>query len=201
MIKSGLVVSFALRLRRSLFLTAIACLVAISSVILGPERANSIGFISHHGSQKLPGKWQGKSLNSGARAAAGRSAFSRLHRIKTMSGLHSQLSKRKGNLAGNGTLKAFAIGKGNSAGAIKNLVSNLKVQTLVPGVIYKKGGGALRLNVLDVDTAKAPVVVKPMVAQEGASRLQTVNSYAATNRALAAINANYFKRMGWPWAP
>ena len=196
MIKGELTVSLVLFLRRTIFLTALACLFAGSLVILGQERANSIGFISHHDSHKLLGRWQGKSLNSDRHASFGKNTAKCHRKIRTADSLHRRLSAKTAKLLNSRTAKVLTVDNDNSSAAIKNLIGNLRTQVLVPGVVYKKGGGALRLNVLDVDTARAPVMIKPIVAQEGSSRLQTVNSYAATNRALAAINANYFKKDG-----
>jgi hypothetical protein len=78
------------------------------------------------------------------------------------------------------------------------VLSNLQSTAIVPGVIYRKSRGALRINILDIDTVQAPVLIKPIVAPSGTPRLQTVNNLALSNHALAAVNANYFKNTGIP---
>ena len=60
----------------------------------------------------------------------------------------------------------------------------------------ERAAGRIRLNVLDIDIAHAPVLIKPIIAGEGAPRLQTVNEHASATHALAAVNANYFKKTG-----
>lgn len=75
------------------------------------------------------------------------------------------------------------------------MIANLQPKELMPGIIYKRGLGPLHLNILDIDTTRAPVLVKPIVAPEGATRLQTVKDHTSSSHAIAAINANYFKRL------
>ena len=79
-----------------------------------------------------------------------------------------------------------------------SLSNNWQCKTITPGMVYKKSRGSLRINVLDIDTAQAPVLIKPIVAPAGTARLQTVNNLALANHALAAVNANYFKTSGIP---
>ena len=82
--------------------------------------------------------------------------------------------------------------------SIQELVSNLETKQLMPGITYKRTVKSLRLNVLDIDTAQAPVIIKPIVSPQGATRLQTVKDHTSSSHALAAINANYFKNTGVP---
>jgi uncharacterized protein YigE (DUF2233 family) len=78
------------------------------------------------------------------------------------------------------------------------LVDELAVRTLAPGVIHKVHRGAMFINVLDVDLANAPIMVKPVLAGESFNKLDEVRDQAQKVAAIAAVNGNYFKRDGTP---
>lgn len=69
---------------------------------------------------------------------------------------------------------------------------------LAPGVVHKYFRGPLTINLLDIDMVKAPVKIQPYLAGNSFDRLKDVAQHAKEANALAAINANYFKRDGVP---
>jgi uncharacterized protein YigE (DUF2233 family) len=58
--------------------------------------------------------------------------------------------------------------------------------------------GALTINLLDIDLKNASVKVKPVLAGESFDCLRDVTDQSKECKALAAINANYFKKGGTP---
>ncbi len=80
----------------------------------------------------------------------------------------------------------------------QDLLNSLSVHTIAPGVVHKVHRGALFINVLDIDLSRADVQVKPVLAGETFNRLDEVKDLASKAGALAAVNANYFKRDGTP---
>lgn len=80
----------------------------------------------------------------------------------------------------------------------QELADNLSIHTIAPGVVHKVHRGALFINVLDIDLAKADVQVKPVLASETFNRLDEVKDLARKAGAMAAVNANYFKHDGTP---
>ncbi len=77
-------------------------------------------------------------------------------------------------------------------------IDRLSTRELAPGVLYKSYRGALNINLVDVDTAHAPVKVRPVLAGDSFNQLAGVEHHARRARALAAVNANYFKKDGTP---
>jgi uncharacterized protein YigE (DUF2233 family) len=80
----------------------------------------------------------------------------------------------------------------------QDYADSLKSTTVVPGVIYKHFKGPLTMNLLDIDTARAAVKIRPILAGEAFDSLQNISQHAKSSHALAAINANYFKKNGTP---
>jgi uncharacterized protein YigE (DUF2233 family) len=80
----------------------------------------------------------------------------------------------------------------------QNFIANLQSETIAPGVVHKFIRGPLSINVIDVDMERAPVKVQPYMAGESFDRLKDVADHARESKALAAINANYFKKDGTP---
>ncbi len=162
-----------------LSLIALTSLLSMLVLFSAQQSAYGIGFISHHSPDKLPAHWQHKAAHSGLNHKTHHKYASKKHSPK--------------HLAKSTPVPVKAVPV-----CPENLVANLQSKQILPGVIYKKGNGALRLNILDIDTVKAPVVIKPIIAPQGSSRLKTVKEYTSANNALAAINANYFKKTGVP---
>ncbi len=77
-------------------------------------------------------------------------------------------------------------------------LEKLNQLTLKPGVVYKYCHGGLNVNVVEVDTTRADVKVRPYLASESFDRLKTVEQHAKDSGALVAVNANYFKKDGTP---
>ncbi len=77
-------------------------------------------------------------------------------------------------------------------------LEKLNQLTLKPGVVYKYCHGGLNVNVVEVDTTRADVKVRPYLASDSFDRLKTEEQHAKESGALVAVNANYFKKDGTP---
>jgi uncharacterized protein YigE (DUF2233 family) len=64
--------------------------------------------------------------------------------------------------------------------------------------LHKYYRGALTINLLDVDMVNSDVKVRPMLAGNDFHHLKDVTDHARESRAIAAVNANYFKSNGTP---
>ncbi len=71
-------------------------------------------------------------------------------------------------------------------------------EVLAPGVVHKFFRGPLSINLLDIDMLRAPVKVQPSLAGNSFDRLKDVADHAKQTNAIAAVNANYFKKNGTP---
>ncbi|HEY9778162.1 MAG TPA: phosphodiester glycosidase family protein [Planktothrix sp.] len=81
----------------------------------------------------------------------------------------------------------------------QSFTGKMEEKEVAPGVVHKFFRGPLSINVLDIDMQKAPVKVQPALASNSAfNQLKDVADVAKENHALAAINANYFKKDGTP---
>lgn len=77
-----------------------------------------------------------------------------------------------------------------------SLIPLLKSQVTAPGVVYKRYRGALNINVIDADLVQDTLQVRPLLSCF--SCLTDVRQHARQSNAIAAINANYFKKDGTP---
>ncbi len=80
----------------------------------------------------------------------------------------------------------------------QTLADKMAARTIAPGVIHKYYRGALTINLLDVDMVNSDVKVRPMLAGNDFHQLKDVTDHARESRAIAAVNANYFKSNGTP---
>jgi len=80
----------------------------------------------------------------------------------------------------------------------QNYISHLKSIDIAPGVVYKSFKGPLTINVLDIDTKESPVRIHPILANGTFNSLEDIAKQANDSHALAAMNANYFKKNGTP---
>lgn len=80
----------------------------------------------------------------------------------------------------------------------QELIGRMAERTIAPGVVHKVYRGTPYINLLDVDTKHAELHVKPIMAGDTFNRLDEVKDQATRHRAIAAINANYFKKDGTP---
>lgn len=78
------------------------------------------------------------------------------------------------------------------------LADKMATRTIAPGVLHKYYRGALTINLLDVDMVNSDVKVRPMLAGNDFHHLKDVTDHARESRAIAAVNANYFKSNGTP---
>jgi hypothetical protein len=72
------------------------------------------------------------------------------------------------------------------------------VKELGPGVSYKIYNLHPRINVVDIDMGRSPMKVRPLTASYSFNHLKDVREHAHDSGAIAAINANYFKKGGVP---
>jgi len=80
----------------------------------------------------------------------------------------------------------------------QTLADKMAARTIAPGVVHKYYRGALTINLLDVDMVNSDVKVRPMLAGNDFHQLKDVTDHARESRAIAAVNANYFKSNGTP---
>ena len=176
-------------------LLAFASLLLLLASFCDTPKAYSIGFISHHTANKLPSHWQNKYVNSyslGHHSRHGATANKGKHLSNaSQAKIHATAKQPVNQTSTQTNAKTLTL-------SWQNLLAKLQTKEILPGITYKHCSGALRLNILDIDTTKAPVIIKPIVSPPGTARLQTVKEHTANNHALAAINANYFKNTGTP---
>ncbi len=176
-----------------LYLLVFANLISILLLFCATPDAYSIGFISHHTSNKLPTRWHSNVFR-------GTHSYNPGQQLKSASARNKHKHLAKG---ANAKRLITAMNPRTATPKVpplcsEDLVNHLQSKQILPGVTYKRSYGSLRLNILDIDTAEAPVLIKPIIAPPGTSRLQTVKEHTSANHALAAINANYFKNTGVP---
>jgi len=84
--------------------------------------------------------------------------------------------------------------------APQNYIGQLQLRTvrLDDGIVYKNVKGPLTINLLDIDLRNPRVKVRPILAGNSFSHLRDVSDSARDAHALAAVNANYFKKNGTP---
>jgi uncharacterized protein YigE (DUF2233 family) len=80
----------------------------------------------------------------------------------------------------------------------QNSTDDLVSVPVAPGVVHRYCRSPLNIHILDIDMARAPVKVQPYLAGEQFDRLRDVEDHARECKAIAAINANYFKKDGTP---
>ncbi len=80
----------------------------------------------------------------------------------------------------------------------QDFIGKLVSKKIASGVIYKSYRGKLSINVIDVNLSRAPVCVRPVLAGDNFSHLADVKSDVKRFKAIAAVNANYFKQDGTP---
>jgi uncharacterized protein YigE (DUF2233 family) len=82
----------------------------------------------------------------------------------------------------------------------QNYIGQLQMRTarLEDGIVYRNVKGPLTINLLDIDLRNPRVKVRPILAGNSFSHLRDVSDSAKDAHALAAVNANYFKKNGTP---
>lgn len=130
-------------------------------------------------SQRKP---PGPTWRSGSRAAR-----NRVHSRVARHGVQHKSKKHR-----------MRVAKGPPPHPPQDLIGKLAVRTLAPGVVYKSYHGGLNINLIDVNMVEAAVQVRPVLAGQTFHNLTDVKCRASKGQALAAVNANYFKRDGTP---
>ncbi|HEY9787175.1 MAG TPA: phosphodiester glycosidase family protein [Candidatus Obscuribacterales bacterium] len=164
-------------------MSLVCCQSALSIGIVIPSPVKSLRTSGLHRVVKTHSKSTGKSFTTRSTARGSKKGKS-----------SSRWQAKKGNA------RAKKAAKARPAKAIppQTLTGKLNVHTLAPGVVHKFYRGALTINVLDVDLVNAPVKVRPVLAGDDFRHLKDVTDHAKESRAIAAVNANYFKFNGTP---
>lgn len=123
--------------------------------------------------------------------------------VKTVKRLPAKPAKKSGKTSANSKKRAVSAKKAVKAPPKpvrppQDELGMMSSETLAPGVVHKCHRGALNINILDVDLANSQIEVKPVMASESFNRLDEVRDQAQKVRAIAAVNANYFKKDGTP---
>jgi exopolysaccharide biosynthesis protein len=80
----------------------------------------------------------------------------------------------------------------------EQIAAALKPNAVAPGLVHKSYKNRITVNLLDIDTMRAPIHIRPIMASESFGDLKDVSDAAKASRAVAAVNANYFKKDGTP---
>lgn len=161
--------------------------------------------------QALPGLASGHAVSIGVVSPVPAGAIHRIHIGKTKHAVHaSSKAKSKNSVQHSKTqknLKASKLAarkKGKKAAPAgppkppQDVISALSQTTLAPGVVHKCHRGPLNINIVDVDLTNPNIEVKPILAGDTFNRLDEVRDQAQKVNAIAAVNANYFKKDGTP---
>lgn len=183
---------------------AAAALISLSVTALGVIPAQSVGLVPAHGVHPVAVPHvrtvsRGLKVQSPRRNLTKNAAARSTYGIRAgKSGLkNARTSLRQGKLRG----RRNAVAKHAAAPhAIppQALADRMATRTIAPGVVHKFYRGALTINVLDVDMVNSDVKVRPMLAGNDFHQLKDVTDHARESRAIAAVNANYFKSNGTP---
>lgn len=109
-----------------------------------------------------------------------------------------QSKQRRKKLAGLTKKKRAKVAEQKTPVRPQDYIAHMSSATLAPGVVHKIMRGPLTINLIDVDLLRAPVKVRPVLAGNCFDRLKDVRLHAQESKALAAVNANYFKPGGTP---
>ncbi|MBU6453366.1 MAG: phosphodiester glycosidase family protein [Cyanobacteria bacterium REEB67] len=172
-----------------------ALALAANIVICQPGQAQKLamGLPSVHSGLHIPGATLHSSLHLGGRT----------HSKKWIRGAFSKLPPR-----GRQKPKSAPpeVKKPHARPAHKPVVGQIPagpmlpslVKELAPGVSYVVYNGHPRINMVDIDMSKSPMKVRALTASYSFNHLKDVREHARDSGAIAAINANYFKRDGVP---
>lgn len=167
----------------------VSLLLAPAAIIFQSPDASALGLVSAHPIKPV----HARLVSIKGRRAAGKN-FTELRSLRD--GRRGDQSGQRRGKQGRKSLK----GKAAKASIYfpQNYIGSLKPTPLLPGVVYKRFKGPLTINVLDIDIMHAPVRIRPILASDAFDSLQHISQHAKSSHALAAINANYFKKNGTP---
>jgi uncharacterized protein YigE (DUF2233 family) len=183
---------------------AAAALISLSVTALGVMPAHSIGLVPGHAVhpvrvvphvRTVRRASQVPTIRKNFSSASARASF-RVRNGKA-SVKTARAAARQGKLRG----RRNAVAKRPAAPHAvqpQTLADKMAARTIAPGVIHKYYRGALTINLLDVDMVNSDVKVRPMLAGNDFHQLKDVTDHARESRAIAAVNANYFKSNGTP---
>ncbi|MDR3613533.1 MAG: phosphodiester glycosidase family protein [Candidatus Obscuribacterales bacterium] len=195
--------------RKSRFLSmTVACLMTAGTLVIeaGLNTAFAVGIMRAHAFHQLPGHIAANSSKS----AAGGKSFSSGHLPHRPAYAARFALQHQGRPLTKKQLKALALLKekqakvnqktaaANKTYSPQNFADDLVSTTVAPGVVHKFCRNPLNIHMIDIDMERAPVKVQPYLASESFDKLKDVADHARSSNALAAINANYFKKDGTP---
>lgn len=163
-------------------LAAMAASVVVASLLSAPVSAIGVG-------SPVPYPAVRVHVHSGLRHKANRSVVSKTKRQRHLAS--TRLRGKKGH--------AVKVAKRKLPVPLpQNLIASLASKTMAPGVVYKHYRGALNINVIDADMMAGSLRVRPVLAGSSFCQLADVKCHARQINAIAAVNANYFKKDGTP---
>lgn len=140
-------------------------------------------------------------------ASIGRIHIPRNHKAKAMAKKNAARSSKsaRGVRAGADSKKTRGDKKASKTATVsmpkkppQEAIASLSATVLAPGVVHKCHRGPLNINIIDVDLNNPNIEVKPVLAGDTFNRLDEVRDQAQKVNAIAAVNANYFKKDGTP---
>ncbi|MCC7529190.1 MAG: phosphodiester glycosidase family protein [Candidatus Melainabacteria bacterium] len=181
----------------------LSALLSLSWAVCSASPAQSIGLASPHAVRPVHPAPQVRRV---ARPAAVRRNFAGAASARATT---YRVRGGKAALSGRGSVRGCRVrGRKNApvrraasaprAIPPQTLADKMAARTIAPGVIHKYYRGALTINLLDVDMVNSDVKVRPMLAGNDFHQLKDVTDHARESRAIAAVNANYFKSNGTP---
>jgi len=188
--------------------TSLAAILLMTGGVLGSLPAQSIGLVAPHAVRPIRVAPQVKTLRAGRPAARLHSVGRRLSAGGTQRQASYRIRSGKASLAKSRAASRSRGSRGRKVAAKRvsapraippqTLADKMASRTIAPGVTHKYYRGALTINLLDVDMVNSDVKVRPMLAGNDFHQLKDVTDHARESRAVAAVNANYFKSNGTP---
>lgn len=179
---------------------ALSGFLAFTMTAVVDQPAQSIGLVSPHATIRPIGMMNSIRRVSRVRVAPRVSSYQRQSvRARAVSRQRGAKVVARG-AKGRGKAKGPVHKVASAPHAIppQSLASKMASRTIAPGVLHKYYRGALTINLLDVDMVNSDVKVRPMLAGNDFHQLKDVTDHARESRAIAAVNANYFKSNGTP---
>lgn len=183
-----------------------ACAFLLSSIMLAgsPSPADALsgqtaGAVGVAGLHRVPQRSAQRTSVSRSSRTVRRSVGRTLTRSVGARQVAIQRDGKRGRKA-KGAKASRAVAAHPRAKAIppQNLLDRMSSHTLAPGVVHKFVRSPLTINLVDVDMSRSSVKVRAVLAGDSFNRLKDVEDHARETRAIAAVNANYFKSDGTP---
>jgi len=180
---------------------SLAAFFSISATVLGVMPAHSVGLVHsrlQHPGVMAPQMRRAPRPRSVQRGFTARGAAQKNAAFRLPGGRKQVLAAGRGKMRGRRNAPAGKVAAAPHAISPLTLADKMAARTIAPGVVHKYYRGALTINLLDVDMVNSDVKVRPMLAGNDFHQLKDVTDHARESRAIAAVNANYFKSNGTP---